>query len=226
MRMIDNSLETINLDNLESDIVNKFILLIVSRKISNKENKPAMCTMREQNGYFVFTIIIDKSYEEAMQSYLSTKISNSYAITRKASMIHEFCHFIAFSHEIHLNNLDIGKIKERFKELTRKGLVFKEISKLIFESQNTDLKEYESSHFSYKSSDHVDYINIFENLLLPNNELKECVKKIKNEYIGKTSKDYLLLIFKDLFDNLLLSKPFITKRIMKELKLILDELTK
>ena len=112
MRMIDNSLETINLDNLESDIVNKFILLIVSRKISNKENKPAMCTMREQNGYFVFTIIIDKSYEEAMQSYLSTKISNSYAITRKASMIHEFCHFIAFSHEIHLNNLDIGKIKE------------------------------------------------------------------------------------------------------------------
>lgn len=88
-----------------------------------------------------------------------------YPQLRKATIVHEFCHFISFA--IHINKIDFKNILKDYLQLLDKYQNFAIFLQILSEDGDDDYKEYYDKHFRYCKDDNNDYIDLFEKLLLP-----------------------------------------------------------
>lgn len=115
---------------------------------------------------YIFYITYNKSFDREFH------ILDKYKRIRKATIIHEFCHFISFS--INLIKINYEDIFDKYISELDSNIRFADFLGLLNTYDKESFKEYYDNHFKYCDDDNIDYVLLFEKLLLPD----EIINKI------------------------------------------------
>ncbi len=191
----------------------------------------------DHGGFFWFHIKKNKyifyiAYNEKFDKFFNEV--HYYPFIRKAVIVHEFCHFLAFANLINQAPLNYDKIIEESIEKIKSSIVLHQFIASIL-SQDDDVneskyKEYFDSHFNYTSSDGIDYADLFEKLLLTDNDLQfHWDERIRNHPINEmitnnNFEDFTLWInqlFEDVSDNCKVYTNIVKRRVIEKLPILI-----
>ncbi|HOV13643.1 MAG TPA: hypothetical protein PK771_05115 [Spirochaetota bacterium] len=182
---IDSKQMIVPLNEYFSEKIYKKCLLILLK--SDLDGRCGCFSPIKFNDKYIFFIAYNEKYDIFW---------GLYRIFRKTTIVHEFCHFIAFVtklEESYMTDEKVCEIFESYLKSLKKSIEVDEILALITTTSVEEIKQHFDKHFRYCENDNIDYGELFEELLLPIKEVENAwnkISKVEDIYAHIESKNY------------------------------------
>lgn len=213
-------IELMDFNNLSDELRKKSIIILCKTDLKQIGGSFIVRKIKDKT---VFFLTYNKDYDEDLTNLINFKK------LRKANIIHEFCHFIAFANQIH--KLDYNKIFDDYSEQVKNDFSYSMFLDIIIKINKNEFKEYFDTHFKYAEDDNIDYGSLYERLLLLYEELvfvwdelesKKVINKFHKTKDTISFNKWYDIFIKRVEEEYLVYRTIIEKRLVDEIQYLMN----